>query len=227
MKIKGLIAVLVAVVFLFATSCKEKEDEAGEKAEIKAKTEKVENAEGKAAVAKEEKGEKEEDEEKEEKEEKGEKAEAGEKGEAAERKTAAVDLKILPEAVLNAFKAAYSKAVIKGASKEVENGVTLFEIESLDGTVGRNLIYTAEGKVNEIEEVIAPADLPAAVQQSLAKEFPGYKILTAETLIKGAAKQFELTVQVKDTKVGITVDPTGKIIEKSSSGEKPEAPVKK
>jgi len=46
-------------------------------------------------------------------------------------------------------------------------------------------------------------------------------------LIKGAAKQFELTVQVKDTKVGITVDPTGKIIEKSSSGEKPEAPVKK
>jgi len=227
MKIKDVLAVLVAVVFLFATSCKEKEDEAGEKAEIKAKAGTVEKAEVKEAVGKEEKGEKEEDEEKEEKEEKGEKAEAGEKGDAAEGKAAAVDLKILPEAVLNAFKAAYPNAVIKGASKEVENGVTLFEVESMDGTVGRNLIYTAQGKVNEIEEVIAPADLPAAVQQTLAKEFPGYKILTAETLTKGAAKQFELSIQVKDEKIGVTIDPAGKITERSGSSAKPEAPVKK
>jgi hypothetical protein len=230
MKIKGLLVILVAVVFLFSVSCKEKEDEATEKAEIKAKAEKVEKAEGKEAVAKEEKGEKEEDEEKEEEEEKGEKADAGEKGEkaeAAEGKQAAVDLKILPEAVLSAFKTAYPNAVIKGTAKEVENGVTLFEIESLDGKFGRNIIYSTDGKVAEIEESIAPADLPAAVQQTLAKEFPVFKILTAETLTKGAVKQFELSIQVKDKKIGVTINPTGKITEKSGEEKKAEAPVKK
>ncbi|MCX6561361.1 MAG: hypothetical protein NTZ26_12710, partial [Candidatus Aminicenantes bacterium] len=48
-------------------------------------------------------------------------------------KPAAVDLKILPPAVLKAFQAAYPKAVIKGASKEVEKGVTQYEVESVDG----------------------------------------------------------------------------------------------
>ena len=214
MKFKGLVALLVAVIFAFAISCKEKAKETpAEKAEVKAKTEKVEKTEGKEAVAKEEKGEKEENEEKGEKEEKDEKAEAGEKAEKAEGQQAAPDLKILPEAVLAAFKTAYPNAKIKGTSTETERGVTYYEVESLDGKMQRNLIYSAEGKVTEIEEAVSPADLPAAVQQALAKEFPGYKILTAETLIKGAVKQFELQIQVKDKKIGVTIDPSGKIIE--------------
>jgi len=230
MKLKSLLVILVAVVFLFSVSCKEKENEATEKAEIKAKSEKVEKGEGKEAVTKEEKGEKEEAEEKGEKEEKGELEEVGEKGEkaeAAEGKQAAVDLKILPEAVLSAFKTVYPNAVIKGTAKEVENGVTLFEIESLDGKVKRDLIYTADGKVSEFEEAITPADLPAPVVQTLAKEFPGYKILTVETLTKGTVKQFELQIQVKDKKIGVTIDPSGKITEKTGEEAKAETPVKK
>jgi len=224
MKVKSLAALLVAAAFLFATSCKEKAKETTEKPEIKAKAEKVEKAEGKDAVVKEEKGEKEEDEEKEEK---GEKAEAGEKAEKAEGKQAAPDLKILPEAVVAAFKSAYPKAVIKGTSKEVEKGVTYYQVESVDGKLNRDLLYTADGKVTEIEEVITPADLPAPVLQTLAKEFPEYKVLVAETLTKGAVKQFELQIQVKDKKMGVTIDPAGKITEKSGEEKKAEAPVKK
>jgi len=126
-------------------------------------------------------------------------------------KTGAVDLKILPPAVLKAFQTAYPKAVIKGASKETENGVTLYEVESVDGQINRDLLYTADGKATEIEETVAPENLPAPVKQTLAKEYPGAKILKAEILTKDGVKLFELSIQVKDKTMGVTIDPQGRI----------------
>jgi hypothetical protein len=151
-----------------------------------------------------------------------EKKEMEEEEEAAEAKEGVVDLKVLPEAVLSAFKAAYPNAVIKGTSKETEKGVTYYEIESVDGTLNRDLLYTADGKAAEIEEAIAASDLPAAVQQTLAKEYPGAKVLKAEKMTKGDQKLFELRIQVKDKKMGVTIDPNGKIVEKTGGTEKAE-----
>jgi hypothetical protein len=148
----------------------------------------------------------------EEKGEKEEKAEAEENEEEEEATPAAADLKILPPAVLTAFKKAYPHAVIKGTSKETEKGVTYYEVESVDGQLNRDLLYTADGKAVEIEEAMAPADLPAAVRQTLDKEYPGAKILKAERMTKGGQKLFELRIQVRDKKMGVTIDPNGKII---------------
>ena len=151
----------------------------------------------------------------EEKEEIGEKAEAEEKEEAEEARPAAVDLKILPPAVLSAFKTAYPNAVIKGTSQETEKGVTYYEVESVDGKMNRDLLYTAEGKAVEIEETVPPESLPVAVHQALAKEFPGFKVLKAEKMTKGDQKLFELQIQVKDKKVSVQIDSHGKIIGKN------------
>jgi hypothetical protein len=151
-----------------------------------------------------------------------EKKEMEEEEEAAEAKEGVVDLKVLPEAVLSAFKAAYPNAVIKGTSKETEKGVTYYEIESVDGTLNRDLLYTADGKAAEIEEAIAASDLPAAVQQTLAKEYPGAKVLKAEKMTKGDQKLFELRIQVKDKKMGVTIDPNGKIVEEPGGTKKTE-----
>ena len=139
-----------------------------------------------------------------------EKEEIGEKEEAEEG--AKADLKILPPAVLAAFKTSYPHAVIKGTSKETEKGVTYYEIESVDGKMNRDLLYTADGKVAEVEESVAPGALPAAVTQALAKAYPGYKILKAEDLTKDGRKLFELQIQVKDKKIGVTIDRAGTII---------------
>ncbi len=136
-----------------------------------------------------------------------------EKEEQEEAKLAAPDLKILPPAVLTAFKTAYPNAVIKGASKETEKGVTYYEIESVDGKMNRDLLYTADGRAVEIEEAIPPESLPAAVQQALAREYPGYKVLKAEGMTKDGQKLFELQILVNDKKKGVTIDPSGKIIE--------------
>jgi hypothetical protein len=127
-------------------------------------------------------------------------------------KEGTVDLTILPPAVLKAFQSAYPKAVIKGASTETENGVTLYEIESVDGKINRDLLYTAEGKVVEIEELIAAENLPAPVKETLSKEYPGAKILKAEILTKDGIKTFELSIEVTGRKLGLAIDPQGKIV---------------
>jgi len=204
MKLKTLSALLVAAAFLFTVSCKEKAKEPAEKGETKAKTEVVEkNGAAGEKTAVEKKEAKEEDEEKE---------EAGEKGEKAAAKP--LDLKVLPEAVLAAFKASYPLAEIKGASKEVENGVTQFEVESVDGKLNRDLLYAADGKVLEIEETTAPENLPEPVKATLAKSYPGAKVLKAEILTKDGTQNFELSLQDKDKKFSVTIDPAGKIVEK-------------
>jgi len=144
-----------------------------------------------------------------------EKAEAEENEEKGEAKPAhVVDLKILPAAVLNAFRTTYPNAVIKGTSKEVEKGVTYYEVESVDGKLNRDLLYTADGKAVEIEVIIAPESLPTAVLQALGKAYPGYKILKAEDMIKNGRRLYELRIQVKDKKIGLTVDPNGEIFER-------------
>ena len=143
-----------------------------------------------------------------------EEAEGKEEPEAEETKpTAVVDLKVLPPTVLDAFKKAYPKAVIKGASKETEKGVTYYEVESVDGKMNRDLLYTADGKAVEVEEAIVPGALPAAVVKTLAKTYPGYKILKAEDMLKDGQKLFELEIQVNGKKMGVTLDPAGKIIQ--------------
>ena len=136
-----------------------------------------------------------------------------EKAEEMGEKEEAEGKEVLPPTVLDAFKKAYPKAVIRGASKETEKGVTYYEVESVDGKMNRDLLYTADGKAAEVEEAIAPGALPAAVVKALAKAYPGYKILKAEDMLKDGQKLFELEIQVNGKKMGVTLDPAGKIIQ--------------
>jgi hypothetical protein len=141
-----------------------------------------------------------------------EKEEAEEKEEKEEAKPAVVNLKILPPAVLNAFKTAYPRAVIRGTSKETEKGVTYYEVESIDGKMHRDLLYTADGKAVEIEEAINPGSLPAAVTQALARAHPGYEVLRAEAMAKDGQNLFEIQIRVEGKRMSVTVSPDGKII---------------
>lgn len=136
-----------------------------------------------------------------------------EKAEEMGEKEEAEGKEVLPPTVLDAFKKAYPKAVIRGASKETEKGVTYYEVESVDGKMNRDLLYTADGKAVDVEEAIAPGALPAAVVKALAKAYPGYKILKAEDMLKDGQKLFELQIQINGKKMAVTLDPDGKIIQ--------------
>lgn len=119
--------------------------------------------------------------------------------------------KDLPKAVLEAFQKSYPHATIKGTSTEREGGVTFFEIESIDGSTHRDLLYKKDGTVAEIEEAVEPGSLPAGVKAALNKKYPGYKVTKAEKTTRGSVKDLEVLISKGKTRREIVFDESGKI----------------
>jgi hypothetical protein len=124
-------------------------------------------------------------------------------------------IKHLPAAVTASFHKAYPHAKIRGASTEQEHGTRYFEIESVDGKVNRDLLYTPDGTCVEVEEAIAARALPAAVSTALKQEFPKGKILKAERRTEHQTLTYELAVQSGKDRWEVVFDPAGKVVEKS------------
>jgi hypothetical protein len=141
------------------------------------------------------------------------------KAEAGEKKIAKKDL---PAPVMAAFQKAYPKATIKGASTEVEEGKTYYEIESLDGKVKRDLLYLADGTVAEIEETVSPADLPPQVKAAVTDKYPKGKIGKAEMVTRGAVAAYEVVVKSGKTTVEMSIDPAGKVLKEKKAAVKKE-----
>src|SRR5689334_6332656 len=79
--------------------------------------------------------------------------------------------KDVPGSVISSFQKAYPHARAKGFSKETEAGKTIYEIESIEGTIKRDVSVDTEGNIVSIEEEIDRRDLPAAVKTALQKEY--------------------------------------------------------
>ena len=111
-----------------------------------------------------------------------------------------------------------------GVGQEKENGTTYYEIESVDGKTKRDLLYTVDGKLAEIEEAISMKDLPPEVKGAFDKEFPKAKVEKAEKTIRDQDVTYELHVKVGKIKKEVVIDSTGKILkgksETKNKGEK-------
>ena len=123
----------------------------------------------------------------------------------------------LPAAVKTAFESAYPKATIKNVSTEKHAGALCYEVESMDGTQARDLVYHADGTVVEMEEAITQADLPQPVQQAIAAKYPKGKILKAERLTRGATLLYEVRVDDGGKTHEVRFNPTGALV-KSGHG---------
>jgi len=141
----------------------------------------------------------------------------GKKEEGTEKKIAK---KELPSAVLTAFEKAYPEAKILGTSMETEDSTTYFEIESKDGKVKRDLLYKADGTVKEIEERVAQTDLPAAIKEAIAKEYPKGKIRKGEKTTRDNVVEYELIVRNGKDKLEVVLDETGKIVKTENMNAK-------
>ena len=140
-------------------------------------------------------------------------------GTAGEKK---ISKKEVPSAVLSAFENAYPKASMKGFAKEVEDGKTCYEIESLDGMTTRDILYFADGKVAEIEEGVPADKLPDAVKATVKKEYPKGKITKAEHLTREAIVEYEIHIISGKTKHELIVAPDGKVVKPQKAGKEKE-----
>ena len=99
----------------------------------------------------------------------------------------------VPAAVKDAFKRAYPNATVLRYITERENGKTLFEVESRDGTTRRDLDIAPDGTILEVETQVTPAQLPAAVRS--AAEANGAHIQSAELVVAGHDTTYEMKIQ--------------------------------
>ena len=139
-----------------------------------------------------------------------------------------VPLDKVPKAVLDAVKAKFPNAEMKGASKETENGKTLFEVTIKNKGQNIDVELTADGSLLAIEAEIAAKDLPKKVAAALEAKYPKATYKKAEEITKfdkGTAKPmyYEVVLVTADKKTfEVEVAADGKIMNEESKDKKKE-----
>ena len=100
--------------------------------------------------------------------------------------TAAKSLQVkdLPAAVQKTVQDTLKGGEIKNISKEVEKGVTQFEVESMLNGKHRDFNVDAKGKLIVVEEEVELAGIPAAAKATIEKKVAGGKLGMVETVTK-------------------------------------------
>jgi len=127
--------------------------------------------------------------------------------------------KDLPPTVLSTFQKAYPKAIINGVRKEKIDTVACFEIESTEGTMHRNLFYSTDGTLQEMEEQInTTTDLPAPVHTAFNKQYPNTPISMAWRVTRGMSTTYEVAMGKSKSRKELIFDPNGNIMKSERSG---------
>ena len=126
-----------------------------------------------------------------------------------QQKEQQINRKGVPAAVLAAFEKAFPSATIKGYSKEKDNGQLTYEIESVEGTITRDVTYTEDGTLISVEETVDTSQLPQGVSAALDKKFPGGKIRKAEKITKGNIVTYEFKIKHNGRTTEVVFDPEG------------------
>jgi hypothetical protein len=117
----------------------------------------------------------------------------------------------LPAAVEKTVAAESKGATVQGFSTEVEDGKTLYEASLKVNGRGRNISMDKDGNLLEVEDEVAIASLPPAVQTALQKAAGAGTITIVESLIKkGKLIAYEATVKTGAKSSEIQVGPDGK-----------------
>jgi uncharacterized membrane protein YkoI len=130
----------------------------------------------------------------------------------------AVDPDKLPPKVAQAVKARFPGATIVKATKEMENGRVVYDIEMIRSGKKHEMDCREDGTIVDIQNEIPASDLPPAAQTAIKAKYPGSKIKEVgeilvvnngqekrdhfEVLIETAEqKEVELTVSLDGTKI--------------------------
>jgi hypothetical protein len=120
-----------------------------------------------------------------------------------------VALKDLPAPVQATVKAETAGSTINGLSKEVEHGVTLYEVETNKDGLSRDLLINKDGVLVEVEEQIALDAAPPAVQKALSQQG---QLLKLERVTSHGTTTYEAHLQKAGKKPSVTLDQDGRVV---------------
>jgi hypothetical protein len=135
-----------------------------------------------------------------------------------------VPLDKLPKAVVDAVKEKFPKAEMVSASKEKEDGKTLFEVSLKDGKHKIDVTVTPEGKIDTVEKTIEVGDLPKAVAEAFESRYPRATVQKVEEISKeDKVTKYEFLIVTADKKkLEVCFDPKGKFLDEEKKEEKKE-----
>jgi hypothetical protein len=117
----------------------------------------------------------------------------------------------LPTSVEKTVAEQTTGATVKGFTKEVENGKTVYEVELTVNGHGKDIAIDALGNIIEIEEEVDITTLPPAVKEGLTKAAGKGTISKVESLTKkGKLVAYEAVVKTGSKNSEIQVGPDGK-----------------
>lgn len=105
-----------------------------------------------------------------------------------------VSRKDVPPAVLSSFSKAYPNAKVLEWEKEIHGGKLYYEAETVEEKVARNVLFSPDGSTVQIEEKVAPKDLPLVVADSVKQQYPGATIRSAYKVSHLDVTEYALTM---------------------------------
>ena len=129
---------------------------------------------------------------------------------AAEEKVA---LESLPPAVQRAVKAQSPGGKLLGVAKEVQDGVTVYEVETTLRGRRRDMIVDGQGKVLILEEETALSDIPPAARAAIQKAVGDGRLVLVEKVTKGETAFYEGHITKGSNVLEVKVDANGKPVE--------------
>ncbi|MGH9705000.1 MAG: PepSY-like domain-containing protein [Candidatus Acidiferrales bacterium] len=128
-----------------------------------------------------------------------------------------VNVESLPPAMRKSLKEQPQGAKILNVSKETENGVVKYELETDVEGRSRNLSFDSTGKVTEIEEQVALDTLPAAARSKIEQQAGKGKVLSIEMVTTtGKPVLYEATIEVAGKRQEIRVAADGRLLPKDN-----------
>jgi uncharacterized membrane protein YkoI len=124
-----------------------------------------------------------------------------------------VRMRNLPKPVLETVREQSKGATILGLSKEIDNGLTLYEVELKIGGHTRDVLIDSTGAVVEIEEEVALSSLPSAVKAQMEKKAGRGRIIKVESVTKNnVVVAYEAHIKTGRKVSEVSVAPDGQLI---------------
>ena len=115
----------------------------------------------------------------------------------------------LPEAVQKTVQAETANATIVGISKEKEDGIVQYEVETKVNGKVRDFNVDSKGKLIVVEEEVSLDSIPAPAKDAILKKVGSGKLGMVETVVKGGKTTYEAAYTPKTgkkTAVVVTAD---------------------
>ena len=138
---------------------------------------------------------------------------------AGDEKEVKVTMDKVPAAVQEAVKAYAAGTEIKGIEDSDVDGTKVIEFDIEKNGKASEVAFRPDGRLFSTEGEVALADVPEAVQMTIAKIGKDAKAGAPEKVVQEGKTTYEVVVEKDGKKIEYTLSPEGKVTDKEEVGK--------